>query len=129
MSEGSTPALGSEGHHGWHFKSEEGQQAIQLQESRQQCHVSPIAPKSLQLSAAAASGDQVTGTGVCSKWQQRLKFHPAPFGVNRKAQTMSTHPFMMAEIKAAHAGSHVCSLASVCGRVCEQIVTIKETQT
>lgn len=128
MAEGSTPALWCEGHDGWHFKSEEGQQAIQLKESRKQCHVSQITPKSLQLSAAAASGgDRVTVTGsVCSKWHHRLKFHPPPFGVNRKADTMSTQPFMMAEIKAAHAGYHVCSLASVCGHVFEQIVTIKE---
>lgn len=130
VGEGSTPALWCEGHDGWHFKSEEGQQAIQLKEARKQCHVSQITPKSLQLSAAAASGDHVTVTGsVCSKWQRRLKFHPPPFGVNRKAHTMSTHPFMMAEIKAAHAGGHVCSLASVCGRLFEQIVTIEETQT
>lgn len=128
MAEGSSPAPWCEGHDGWHFKSEEGQQAIQLKESRKQCHVSQITPKSLQLSAAAASGgDGVTVTGsVCSKWPHRLKFHPA-FGVNRKADTTSTPPFMMAEIKAAHAGYHVCSLASVCGRVFEQIVT-KETQ-
>lgn len=53
MAEGSTPALWCEGHDGWHFKSKEGQQAIQLKESRKQCHVSQITPKSLQLSAAA----------------------------------------------------------------------------
>lgn len=36
-----------EGHNGWHFKSEEGQQAIQLKGSCEQCHVSQITPKSL----------------------------------------------------------------------------------
>lgn len=49
VAEGSTPALRGEGHDGCHFKSEEGQQAIQLKESRKQCHVSQIPPKSLQL--------------------------------------------------------------------------------
>lgn len=36
-----------EGHNGWHYQSEEGQQAIQLKGSREQCHVSQITPKSL----------------------------------------------------------------------------------
>lgn len=39
--------LWCEGHNGRHFKSEEGQQAIQLKESHKQCHVSRITPESL----------------------------------------------------------------------------------
>lgn len=128
MAEGSTPAPWCKGRDGWHFKSEEGQQAIQLKESRKQRHVSPMTPKSLQLSAAAASG-RYHVTRVCSEWQRRLKFHPPPLSANRKALTVFTHPFMMWEIKAAHAGHRVCSLGSVGGHALKQMATITETQT